>query len=114
MVCVVSVGDSMHLFSELPWPTLKDIVAMCLYMVSEVASLVDRNMVSKLLAMAIAKKTSHTQASIQCAFQPCVLPETAFQRDRPRILSQVLPKSYENIRKAIFSGGIIVRVIAGV
>ena len=56
MVCVVSVGDSMHLFSELSWPTLEDIVAMCLCMVSEVASLVDRNMVSKLLAMAIAKK----------------------------------------------------------
>ena len=56
VVCVVPVGDSMRLFSELSWPTLKDIVAMYLYMVSEVASLVDSNMVLEFLARAIANK----------------------------------------------------------
>ena len=42
-------------FLLLSWPTLKDIVVMCLCMVSEVASLVDRNVVSEFLARAIAK-----------------------------------------------------------
>ena len=70
-------------------------------------------MVSEFLARALATNKTFTQASIQSAFQPCVLPETAFQHDRPRILSQVLPKSWENKWKTVVLGGVIVRVIVG-